>query len=487
MKKLTPSQFTTLTTLYCFFKNAIFLLDPLGKKRLYRLLLCACVFLNGGSVFGQVEFGEQQVISTEADGARDVYAVDLDGDGDMDVLSANEVSWYENDGHGNFGSQQIIAETWASSVYAADLDGDGDMDVLATLNTSIILFANDGNGIFTSLNSLYIHEYAEIQSVYAADLDGDGDIDIVSAAAGIDRVYWHQNNGSATFSGPIIIASGVVTAWDVHTADLDGDEDMDILSVAHYGHTIYWHENDGNGNFGSKKSIATELNYCTSSYAVDLDGDGDMDVLLASPGEDKVAWCENDGNGNFGDQNIITTEANGAYDVFAADLDADGDMDVLAASTLDDTIAWYENEGIGNFGAQQLITIEVEVEFATSVYATDLDGDGDMDVLSASSGDNKIAWYENLTIIPSTQSTPTLPKQPFTAYPNPTQSTLQLTQHAPLAPTQYTLYNTLGEVLLTGNFQTPSHALSIDSLPKGIYMLHLHKGKQSQVLKIWKE
>jgi hypothetical protein len=32
------------------------------------------------------------------------------------------------------------------------------------------------------------------------------------------------------------------------------------------------------------------------------------------------------------------------------------------------------------------------------VYATDLDGDGDADVLSASYGDDKVAWYENLHV-----------------------------------------------------------------------------------------
>jgi len=36
------------------------------------------------------------------------------------------------------------------------------------------------------------------------------------------------------------------------------------------------------------------------------------------------------------------------------------------------------------------------VSYAASVYACDLDGDGDNDVLSASYGDNKIAWFENL-------------------------------------------------------------------------------------------
>ncbi|KGE86779.1 hypothetical protein IX84_19245, partial [Phaeodactylibacter xiamenensis] len=75
------------------------------------------------------------------------------------------------------------------------------------------------------------------------------------------------------------------------------------------------------------------------------------------------------------------------------DLDGDGDADVLSASSNDDKIAWYENDGSGNFGAQQVIT--TSANGARSVYAMDLDGDGDADVLSASEADDKIAWYEN--------------------------------------------------------------------------------------------
>ncbi|NIQ19395.1 MAG: hypothetical protein GTN95_04150, partial [Gammaproteobacteria bacterium] len=59
-------------------------------------------------------FGPQQVISTPADGARSVFAADLDGDGDTDVLSASDhddtIAWYENlDGAGNFGPRQVIS------------------------------------------------------------------------------------------------------------------------------------------------------------------------------------------------------------------------------------------------------------------------------------------------------------------------------------------------------------------------------------------
>ena len=113
------------------------------------------------------------------------------------------------------------------------------------------------------------------------------------------------------------------------------------------------------------------------------------------PGRRQIAWYENtDGQGTFGDQQVITTEADGVPDVYAADLDGDGDMDVLSASRADDKIAWYENtDGQGTFGEQQVITTQATMP--SSVYAADLDGDGDMDVLSASSGDDKIAWYEN--------------------------------------------------------------------------------------------
>ena len=70
-------------------------------------------------------------------------------------------------------------------------------------------------------------------------------------------------------------------------------------------------------------------------------------------------------------------------------------MDVLSASSFDDKITWYENNGSESFTAH---TITTSADMAYSVYAVDMNGDGDMDVLSASAVDDKIAWYENMMI-----------------------------------------------------------------------------------------
>ena len=112
------------------------------------------------------------------------------------------------------------------------------------------------------------------------------------------------------------------------------------------------------GTFGPQQVITTEVDNAASVYAADLDGDGDLDVLSASTDDNKIAWYENtDGFGSFGPQDVITRAAGQAWSVYAGDVDGDGDLDVLSASYGDGKVAWYENtDGLGSFLAQQVIT-----------------------------------------------------------------------------------------------------------------------------------
>src|SRR5690606_22232669 len=153
---------------------------------------------------------------------------------------------------------------------------------------------------------------------------------------------------------------------------------------------------DGLGTFGPIRVITTQAERAIGLYVADLDNDGDMDVLSASYFDNKIAWYENmDGLGAFGPQQVLTNDALSTRDVYAADLDGDGDMDVIAASTADDRVIWFENlDGLGNFGP--LKVINSNANGVISIRAADIDGDGDKDVIAAIFGDGKISWYENM-------------------------------------------------------------------------------------------
>jgi hypothetical protein len=346
------------------------------------------------------------VITTQADFARTVFAGDVDADGDVDVLSGSflddKIAWYENtDGDGTFGAQQVIsnAPDGPHSVFGADLDGDRDMDVLSASvhDDAVSWFENTlPTGVFGP-RQVISTEGNGVQSVVGADLDGDDDVDVAAASLQDDEIAWYENtDGAGTFGPQQLISSTADAAYAVFAADLDGDQDLDVLSASRDDDTIAWYRNrNGLGGFGAPLIISTTADEATSVFAADVDGDGDADVLSASRNDDTLAWYENtDGAGTFGTEQIVSFDGNGNVDIFAADVDGDGDADVIAASFFDNTVAWYENtDGAGSFGSRRVLSNMAAGAFA--VFAADIDGDGDTDVLSASQIDDAIRWYEN--------------------------------------------------------------------------------------------
>jgi hypothetical protein len=370
-----------------------------------------------------VPFGQQRVINPSI-GARQVLAADLDGDGAPDVLAASPesdvVAWYENrldEPSANFGPQQLITTQadGAGSVVAVDLDGDGDADVLSASyrDYKIAWYENrlDEPGANFGAQQVITTGAYGAASVYAADLDSDGDADALSASSWDNEIAWYENRldePSADFGEQQLITGAANEAFSVFAVDLDGDGDPDVVSGYRYG--LAWYENrldEPTADFGAGQVITTATNSFRSIFLADLDGDGDPDVLAGSYADEEIAWYENrlnEASAGFGSKQTVATVDRYALSVFALDFDGDGDRDVLSASYtwFDDKVVWYENrldEPSADFGAQQMVT--TAAEGSRSVFAADLDGDGDPDVLSASYNpyytqyDDMIAWYEN--------------------------------------------------------------------------------------------
>jgi hypothetical protein len=340
--------------------------------------------------------------------AKAVHVADIDGDGDLDIAYVGEdnkeVGWLENMG----GSVPVFTPhvlsndaDHAKDIYAADLDGDGDIDLLVASSddNKVAWFENNGARPPTFTVRLITTSALGARAVHAADLDGDGDLDVLSASRTDGRVTWYPNPAirrtaiyNALTQNVIYVRQG---ARGVHAADVDGDGHIDLLSIAE--NEVAWHQNNGAIPPGfTTHVIGVNLSGGRWVAAGDLDGDGDIDVVTASKRDNQIAWYENlGGNPPTFASHIVTQQAMGARAVLIADLDGDGDLDLYSASDTDNAVSWYENLG-GRPPTFQRHIVSRSARYARSVYAADLDGDGDLDLMSASQDDNKVAWYENL-------------------------------------------------------------------------------------------
>lgn len=155
-------------------------------------------------------------------------------------------------------------------------------------------------------------------------------------------------------------------------------------------------------------------------------------------------------------------------------------MDILSTSSrvFDGEIVWFENlDGLGTFSEKK--TISTEVQLAQSVIAADIDNDGDMDVVSASQNDDKIAWYENATLgIEQPEG------QKVRVYPNPTKSILFI-DFKDHAVQEVLVHDVMGKKVLqlSGDIQW----IDISKFQNGMYFLRIKSDQGSLVHKIIKE
>jgi FG-GAP-like repeat len=246
-------------------------------------------------------------------GILNVLLGDLDGDGDLDVyagiccggmVSSDGQIWL-NDGNANFTlSDQALGIQGSRAAALGDLDGDGDIDVFSANDSAVIdtqgkleqnqpdrVWLNDGSGHLVD-SGQRLGQFPSA-AVALGDLDGDGDLDAFVATRGPALVW--INNGAAQYSdsGQRLGDQHPRSVW---LGDLDGDGDRDAFINALEGSSIWL--NDGYGSFSrSRQELNVPMNYATALG--DLNADGDLDLFAGYLNRDYKIWW-NDGFGRLG-------------------------------------------------------------------------------------------------------------------------------------------------------------------------------------------
>jgi len=264
---------------------------------------------------------------------QDVF-VDLDNDGDLDILSQayqmdnvdNSRNFFYSENLGDasnpiFGSPITDPFNIESSDFylsfhtVADIDADGDFDVIQialdsmTNENQFIFLENIGTtevpdfviGDPNPFGLVALQEGTVTLGVDLADLDNDGDFDLVINHIGnadtyfLDsRFYYFENIGDAqnpSFADHIESPFGLETSTGVsigsNFVDIDKDGDFDLITNQYtpYSSTIIYYENTGapsNPLFTSSDSGLNGLENDNIVYTLsfaDLDDDGDVDAV----------------------------------------------------------------------------------------------------------------------------------------------------------------------------------------------------------------
>jgi hypothetical protein len=182
---------------------------------------------------------------------------DLDGDKLPDIVAAAKgppfggghwYAWWKNPGAAAITkpwSKTVVAENeWcATNVLPVDVDGDGDNDLIATHGheCGTYWFENSAGDASVWKRHVIDRFIANPHCLVTADFDQDGDIDAATCGYGDRSTVWYENDGRGSFTTHDIDHDQ--QAYDIRAADLDGDGDLDILLAGQGSNNVVWYAN----------------------------------------------------------------------------------------------------------------------------------------------------------------------------------------------------------------------------------------------------
>lgn len=354
-------------------------------------------------------------ISDDVLGTWDLALGDVDGDGDLDVVAGNRADsdgarnrLYLNNGtaepfEGVNGSDISTDSHNTYDVELGDMDGDGDLDVVVANNSTSAgnrLYLNNGTANPFDDKSTGMDISADRNGtcgIALGDVDDNGTLDVVAGnyhSGSKNRLY--LNTGAMPFfpSGSDI-SSDEHGTYDVQLYDVNGDGYLDLLVG-----------NDGTANrlYTNNATVSPYLDVegsdigpdtdPTTSLAVgDMNGDGALDLVAGNIDDINKLYLNSGGVDPFPEIAGMRWSALQARTraIAIADMDSDGYPDVVTAD------GGAANPKVYLFGSSpspfvysQPQTFGSPTLFSHDVAFGDMDGDGDLDLVEAIGGVNRL-------------------------------------------------------------------------------------------------
>ena len=319
---------------------------------------------------------------------------DFDGDGKLDMVSANDnagtVSILHNNGDGSFtvaGTPAAGPNVW--SVTVGDFNGDGYPDI-AVVNqipnfgdnppSTVSILLNDGHGNFALSSTIAVGQFGD--AIAVGDFNGDGHLDLAVGCISPDNssgaVFILLNNGNGGFAAHGYGATPFDVADSIAVGDFNGDGTLDVAEVGQ-GDGVTLLFNDGAGNLSTGNTFTTGVSP-RAVVAGDFNGDGKMDLATANVAvignASTASILLGDGKGGFTPAVDVSIGLEGRA-ITAGDLNGDGYPDLAVANLGDGTASILLNNGHGVFSLSSTLAAGGSPE---GIASGDFDGDGRLDV-----------------------------------------------------------------------------------------------------------
>ncbi len=373
------------------------------------------------SVNDNGNFSQSFVINPPSSFAMFNKAVDMDGDGDIDIVGAlshkNLLYYYQNGGQNDFTPISIDTSEIKGfeDMKLVDINNDGYIDIIIADGDDIHIFTFDGNTTFTHSQSF---GYLAASSVEVADFIPGGYKEILFYDWDTVYLYTTTNGINYSYDNSYYISYvGLETYSKLITKDIDGDGLIDILLLTPSSQTLNWLKNYGNGSIGSGQIILTHKSIL-GLQMIDMNNDNSPDILVdfidrQNNNQRTIKKLINSGTGYFTQETILNIPQSNYYknDIKYTDLDNDGDNDIVYST--DTNLVFLENDGTNNYLTPQNI---FPVDNCTSIQVIDINNDNNNEIVATSKNQGKLFILGDL---PGFTDIPESHIYKFNIYPNP--------------------------------------------------------------------